>query len=401
MSTVVVIGAYAKSVVNFRGDLIRAFLARGHSVVAMAGAEGGAGGSTVRAGKVEAGEIRERVEELGASYRSYPVQRNGMNPFRDVRTLFALRKVFHELKPDVVIAYTIKPVIWGGLAFRSRKRDAKFYALITGLGLAFQPGGFKQSILTRLVTFLYRSALAGAAKVIFQNEENCNVFVDRNIVHRDKTMLVNGSGVNLDKFSLLPFPHSNLTFLTIARLLGDKGLRELERASSVIKSECESVTINLVGPADPSPDGIPLSDVQRWNDSGTLNYLGESSDVRPHIAACHVYVLPSYHEGMPRTVLEAMAAGRPIITTDVPGCRETVPLTDKGRLQRDRGETVMEGENGYLVCVKDPVALAEAMQHFIDNPELIRAMGKRSREIAEEKYDVHKVNAVMLEAIEL
>jgi glycosyltransferase involved in cell wall biosynthesis len=161
------------------------------------------------------------------------------------------------------------------------------------------------------------------------------------------------------------------------------------------------VTINLVGPADPSPDGIPLSEVQRWNDSGILNYLGESSDVRPHIAACHVYVLPSYHEGMPRTVLEAMAAGRPIITTDVPGCRETVPLTEKGRLQRDRGETVMEGENGYLVRVKDVEALLKAMKRFIDEPELIVRLGRRSREIAEEKYDVHKVNAIMIEAMGL
>ena len=168
-----------------------------------------------------------------------------------------------------------------------------------------------------------------------------------------------------------------------------------------LRKELASAEVNLLGPDDPSPDGISLAEVQSWCDNGALNYLGSAADVRPHIANCHVYVLPSYHEGMPRTVLEAMAAGRPIITTDVPGCRETVPLTQKGKAQKERGEFVMEGENGFLVQVKNADALALAMKRFIDDPALIRSMGKSSREIAEKKYDVHKVNAVMIEAMGL
>ena len=384
---IVIIGAYAESLINFRGDLVKALVSQGHDVVAMAAPCGDS--------------FHGRIETLGATYCSYLVQRNGTSPLQDLKTLFSLRKGINEFHPDIVLAYTIKPVIWGGLAFRFSRSNGRFFALITGLGLAFQPGGTKQRLLTGIVTFLYRVALKKAEKVIFQNEENRQVFVDLKIVNHERTTLVNGSGVNLEHFSELPLPEGRVTFLTISRLLGDKGLRELECASLSLRKELASAEVNLLGPDDPSPDGISLAEVQSWCDNGALNYLGSAADVRPHIANCHVYVLPSYHEGMPRTVLEAMAAGRPIITTDVPGCRETVPLTQKGKAQKERGEFVMEGENGFLVQVKNADALALAMKRFIDDPALIRSMGKSSREIAEKKYDVHKVNAVMIEAMGL
>lgn len=437
---ILIMGAYSESLVNFRGDLIRALVAAGHEVVAMAksvGTEQGAwsaeredGGKRGEPGNPrseirnprsgEDGGIGARLAGLGAAFRSYPVQRNGMNPLKDLQTFFALRRTFAKLSPDIVLAYTIKPVVWGGLAFRSLRSQGRFHALITGLGLAFQPGGFRQRLLTGLVTRLYREALRKADKVIFQNQENREVFVQRNIVDRAKTVVMNGSGVNLEHFSEQPLPPGGLTFLTIARLLGDKGLRELQQAALLVgerRSEVghrrsdiggrrsdighrrSEVTIRLLGPADPSPDGIPLEKVRNWQAAGGLEYLGETLDVRPDLAACHVYVLPSYHEGMPRTVLEAMATGRPIITTDVPGCRETVPLTARGKSQKEQGDAVMEGENGFLVQAKTAAALAEAMQRFIDHPELIPAMGARSRSIAAEKFDVHKINHAMLEIL--
>ncbi|GFE58635.1 glycosyl transferase [Geobacter sp. AOG1] len=324
--------------------------------------------------------VIERLSSMGIDFKSYPIQRSGMDPSSDLLTFFALREVFYEIKPDMVLAYTIKPIIWGGLAIRSLGTTARFYALITGLGFAFQPGGIKQNILSGLVTRLYRWALAHAEKVIFQNKDNLQVFVKRQIVDTQRCVVVNGSGVNLNHFVVSPFPQSNPVFLTIARLLGDKGLREYAKAAQVIKNRYPNIIFYLVGPEDPSPDGIPLSEVKSWQTSGALQYLGATSDVRPFIGQSHVYVLPSYHEGMPRTVLEAMAMGRPVITTDAPGCRDTV----------------VDGDNGFLVPIKDAQALAHAMEQFILHPELIEKMGRRSREIAEERFDVHKVNNQIL-----
>jgi glycosyltransferase involved in cell wall biosynthesis len=371
LSRIVVIGAFAESLVIFRGDLIKSFVAQGHEVIAMA----------APADKT----TRTRIEALGSSFRPYPVQRNGMNPGCDLTTFLALRLALSELNPDIVLAYTIKPIIWGGLALRSLGMTSCFYALITGLGLAFQPGGMKQKILTGIVTRLYRWALVRAEKVIFQNQDNRQVFIDCKIVDARRSVVVNGSGVNLNHFNVFPLPQGNLAFLTIARLLGDKGLREYFKAAQIIKEHYPDVTFHLVGPEDPSPDGIPLFEVNTWHASGAMKYLGATSDVRPFIEQSHIYVLPSYHEGMPRTVLEAMAMGRPIITTDAPGCRETV----------------VDGDNGFLVPIKDATALAHAMEQFILNPELIEKMGRRSRVIAEERFDVNMVNNDILRSMGL
>ncbi len=367
LSKIVIVGALAESLVNFRGDFIKSLISAGHEVIAMA--------------DITDDVTREQIVALGASYRSYPIQRNNMNPSSDLMTFFALRSAFSEIKPDVILAYTIKPVIWSGLALRTLGLSARYYALITGLGLALQPGNIKQNFLTSFVTGLYRIALARAEKVIFQNKDNRKTFVDRNIVEVRKSVVVSGSGVNLIRFSVSPFPSdSPIIFLSIARLLSAKGLREYFKAAQLIKSKYPKALFYLIGPEDPSPDGILLSEVETWEADGALQYLGATSDVRPFIEQSHVYVLPSYHEGLPRTVLEAMAMGRPIITTDAPGCRETV----------------VDGENGFLVPIKNEKALAHVMEQFILFPELIKKMGHRSREIVEERFDVHKVNDEIL-----
>ena len=184
----------------------------------------------------------------------------------------------------------------------------------------------------------------------------------------------------LNKFTVAPLPEEGMVFLTIGRLLGGKGFREYAMASCLVRKRYPDAVFRIVGPTDPSPDGISLDEVQQWQNEGTIQYLGETRDVRPFIAACHVYVLPSYHEGMPRTVLEAMAMGRPILTTDVPGCRETV----------------VSGENGYLVPKADAGALAERMMWFIENRNQLERMGRASRSMAEERFDVRKVNAKIL-----
>jgi glycosyltransferase involved in cell wall biosynthesis len=237
-----------------------------------------------------------------------------------------------------------------------------------------------RKLLTLLATGLYRSSLSRAARVIFQNPDNQEMFVSRGIVERNKCALVNGSGVDLDRFAVAPLPGQEVVFLAIGRLLGEKGFREYAQAARLVKDRYPNAVFRLVGPEDPSPDGIPMTEVRNWHARGWLEYLGATEDVRPFIADSHVFVLPSYHEGMPRTVLEAMAMGRPILTTDVPGCRETV----------------ISGGNGYLVPRADAPALANRMIWCIENRQELARMGALSRKLAEERFDAHRVNRELM-----
>jgi glycosyltransferase involved in cell wall biosynthesis len=325
--------------------------------------------------------VRAQIESLGAVFRSFPVERSGVNPLKDLRTFFSLYTTFRQTKPDIILAYTIKPVIWGGMAAALAGR-LRFYGLITGLGFAFEGCGFKRRILRILVSSLYRLALLRARAVIFQNRDNRDTFTGLQIVPAKKCFVVNGSGVNVQHFVPSLFKDGPPTFLLIARLLNEKGIREYVRAAQSVKMRCPDAVFNLLGPEDPSPDGVPLHEVQKWHDQGVIRYLGTSSDVRPYLADCHIYVLPSYHEGMPRTVLEAMATGRPILTTDAPGCRETV----------------IPAENGFMVPVRDADALAERMIWFIENRDQWERMGKRSREMAKERFDVRIINRELMRA---
>lgn len=365
MSSIMIVGVLPSSLINFRGELIRAVVERGSYVVALS--------------EAAEQEVVESLNGMGVKHIAYPVQRNGISLRQDFLTFLALRRIIKKERPDVILAYTIKPVVWGGLASWASKKST-FHALVTGLGYAFQEGGYKRRMLNIIVTGLYRLSLIRAKSVIFQNPDNRDVFVKKGIVSIEKCSLVNGSGVDIDHFQATPLPNGNLAFVCIARLLGEKGLREYAAAAQIVKQKHPDVIFRLVGPEDPSPDGIPIHEVEQWVQAGFIEYCGATKDVRSFISSCHVYVLPSYHEGLPRTVIEAMAMGRAIITTDVPGCRETV----------------IHESNGYLVPDRDPEALAVAMLNFIDDPQNIERMGLRSRELAEKKYDVHQVNEFMI-----
>ena len=372
MKKVLLIGVEPLSLINFRGPLIHAIENKGNQVIAVSS---------------EAPEpLLEEFAKQGIRHQAIPFQRNGMNPLIDLKSMLALMRLVKAEKPDFVLCYTIKPVIWGGLAARLTK--TQFYALITGLGFAFQGKSFKRKMLTKVVSFLYRISLPHATKVVFQNADNRDLFTSRMIVPELKTEVVNGSGVDISQFNYQPVMLPNkdhYVFLCVARLLGEKGLREFEQASEIAKQKYPNIKCQIVGWADPSPDGIPIAEVNTWQERGTIEYLGVSDDVRPLIAACHVYVLPSYHEGLPRSTVEAMAIGRPILTTNAVGCRETVE----------------DNVNGFKVSVADAKALAEKMIWFIENSEQIEPMGLASRKMAEDKYDVHKVNARMLEIMGL
>jgi glycosyltransferase involved in cell wall biosynthesis len=366
--------SYLPSALNFRGKLLEAIANQGYEIHIMAPEF------------ASFPEEQQKMEALGYHLHEIPMQRTGTNPVADLKLLKNLYQQIRQIQPDYVLSYTIKPVIYGMLASWLAKVPHRF-ALITGLGYAFQNvESGKRSLFQKMVHGLYAQALKHSDKVFFQNPDDLKLFQDMHLLDAEKpTVVVNGSGVNVQDFDVLPLPQNDagtvkVSFLLIARLLGDKGVREYAEAARIIKVRYPATEFHLVGWIDDNPSAIAQAELDEWISDGRLNYWGKLSDVRPAISQSSVYVLPSYREGTPRTVLEAMAMGRAIITTDAPGCRETV----------------QHGQNGYLVGVKSVDDLVQSMQYFIEDPKLIEYMGQRSREIALNKYDVHQVNAHMM-----
>ncbi|MBX3739287.1 MAG: glycosyltransferase family 4 protein [Candidatus Didemnitutus sp.] len=378
---VLLLASFDRSLVNFRGPLIRDLVAAGCKVVAAAPAE--------------SKEVPRQVEDLGARFVGVELARTGLNPWADFRTYRRLRRLIATEKPDVVLGYTIKPVIYGSLAAGS-EGVARIVALITGLGTAFHSTGLKGRTLRTVALMLYRVSLRRAHRVVVQNPDIAALFIAERIAEKAKLTVVRGSGVDLVHFAERAVPAAPMRFLYLGRLLRDKGLAEFATAARQVRAVCPEAECRIVGGADPNPTGISLAEVHAWQAEGILTYAGHCSDVRPELEAATVYVLPSYHEGMPRSVLEAMAVGRAIITTDTIGCRETVRLRAGMKADAHR---VLEGENGLLVPVRDAEALAEAMLRLARDPSRVRAMGARSRAIAVEEFDVRKVNAAMLGAM--
>jgi glycosyltransferase involved in cell wall biosynthesis len=362
---ILVIASLAESLTGFRAPLLSAMAVRGHRVIACAPAADA--------------HVRSTLARMGVEYRDLPVDRAGLNPTRDVQLMLSLRRVMRESAPDIVLSYTAKPVIYGSLIARLCGVPAVF-ALITGLGYGFTATGPKARLTGAVLRRLYRAGLRGSRAVFFQNPDDERFFRELGLLGRQtRSVLVNGSGVDIEAFRPAPFPPS-VSFLMIARLLSLKGVHEYARAAEIVRARHPAVPFRLVGWIDDTPDAIREQDLHRWIDAGTIEFLGKLDDVRPALADASVYVLPSHREGTPRTVLEAMAMGRPVVTTDAPGCRETVK----------------DGCNGFLVPVGDPQALAAALERLILSPGLIEEMGRASRRAAVEKYDVHNVNTVML-----
>lgn len=365
---IVIIAGLADSLVNFRGDLIAELGGRGAEVYVMAP------GIRERGRDVE-------VKALGAHPYEIPLRRTGLNPVSDLNTLLSIYRRLLEIKPAVVLSYTVKPVVYGLLAAYVARVPGR-YALITGLGYAMTSGRERgRGFVRKIVLWLYRIALSRASKVFVQNRDDLLFLRRHNLVRGDiPIIVVNGSGVNLERFQFSPVPEGSPRFLMIGRLLGDKGVREYVRAASIVRQKMPAVRFFLAGWIDDNPSVVSRAELNEWISSGAIEYLGYLEDVRPVIAESTVYVLPSYREGTPRTVLEAMAMGRAVITTDAPGCRETV----------------VDGVNGFLVPVRSVDALVDAMLRFVQNPSLAVEMGKRARILAEQKYDVRLVNASML-----
>ena len=363
MKRIAILESSSRSLVNFRGNLIQTLRQLGHDVFCIA----------------PDAWFADEVRAIASGFATAEVARCGLNPFDDILYYQRLSHLLKGYQPDVILAYTIKPIVYGTMAARNLG-ISEIYALITGLGYAFMDVSYHQKLTGLLAKSLYRRVLKFDRRVFFQNTDDLNEFVALKIVDTQQTVLVNGSGVDLQHFVEQPLPEGPPTFLLIARLLRDKGIMEYIEAAVRLRKIFPQARFQLLGPADPSPSGLPLSTIERYTEAGVIEYLGATRDVRPFLKQAGVFVLPSYREGIPRTVVEAMATGRPVITSDAPGCRQTV----------------REGENGLLVPVRDTTALVAAMRRFIENPQMIAPMGKASRRLAVQNYNVDEINRLII-----
>lgn len=366
---IAILSCYTPSLFLFRMDMIQEFARRGYAVYAL--------------GNEPEGKWKVRFSEKGITYRQIPVTRNGMNPLKDRKTLQAIKGYLEKIQPEKLFVYNAKTVIYGSIA-ANRLGITEVYPLIAGMGSIFISNALKARAVRTVLVSMYRRALKKCPVVFFQNPDDEQVFRSCGIVKNQKVVLLHGSGVNTDRFSPLPMPERPV-FLCISRLIRDKGVYEYLCACRKLKQKHPDVECLLVGPYDSNPSALRPEDLQPFLDDGSVTYFGEQEDVRPYLARCSVFVLPSYREGTPKSVLEAMASARAVLTTDAPGCRETV----------------RDGENGFLVPVRCVDAIVEKMEWFLSNPKETAAMGKKGREMAEQIFDVRKVNAVICKAMRL
>ena len=355
-----------RNLIPLRGPLLSQLVKAGHQVTVC--------------GQKGSPEIVRQLEKMGVRFVPVFLKQHGMNPAMDFVTLLNMVWVIRKIAPDIVFSAVIKTVIYGSLAARLAG-VSNVYAMISGSGYAFMRTTFKARVINILVRSLYHMSLPKNRIVYFQNPDDFSLFVDLKLVKKKQAVLINGSGVDLSHHRPAPPVKNGPVFLLICRLIKDKGVVQYAEAARIIKRRHPEAVFNLVGPLDGNnPSAVPKAQIDQWHQEGVINYCGETDDVRPFIADASVFVLPSYYrEGTPHSTLEAMAMERPIITTDAPGCRETV----------------IEGKNGFLIPVKDVDALVEAMERFIVNPELIEEMGRASRKYAAEKFDVKKVNSLI------
>lgn len=313
------------------------------------------------------GKLVEPLREMGCVFLDTPVDRRGLNPVTDLKLMMKYRRILRNEKPDLVITYTIKPNVYGGLA--CLMAGVPYAVNITGLGTAFQ----KRSLLRKFVTFLYKAALKKAKVVYFENAANRQIFIDEKIVTEEKCCLLNGAGVNLERYTYMPYPtEEKIRFLFMGRVMKEKGVEELFSAMERLCREGENCCLDVLGSYEENyADTIHQYEMEGW-----LHYHGYQTDVRPFVERAHCFVLPSYHEGMANTNLECAAMGRPVITSDIPGCKEAV----------------VDGVSGLLCHPQDADSVYAAMKRFMSMPNVEReAMGKTGRAHMEQTFDKKKV----------
>lgn len=355
----------AWNLANFRKPIIEAFVAAGYEVVVAAPADG---------------EI-DRLGAMGARFRPIRMRGAGTSPVEDVRLLFDYFRMLRTERPAMFLGFTAKPNIYGSLA--ARWTGTPVAATISGLGSAFLKGGLLGGVLLTL----YRLALGRARTVFFQNPADRDLFIARGIVRSGQVRLVAGSGIDLDRFAPVPAGgHGEFRFLLIARLLLDKGVAEFVEAARIVRGRHPHARFQLIGaPGDDNPSAVPKSELARWAAESIVEQLGVKDDIRPHIAAADCVVLPSYREGLPRSLLEGSAMARPLIASDVPGCRDVVD----------------HGVSGLLCDVRSAESLAAAMERMLGmSPGERAAMGAAGRRKVETQFDQRLVAEAYLAEIE-
>lgn len=373
---VIMIGTVASSFLGFRADLIKLLLNQQHVIYAF----------TSEYSKEEL----DKIEALGAIPMIYQLNRGGLNPLADIKSTYALSKQIKKIAPDLVFSYFVKPVIFGTLAAKIAKVP-KVIGMLEGLGYTFtdQPEGIskKTQLIKSAQVLLYKIALPQLDKLIFLNPDDAKDLLERYKIRVKKTKVLGGIGLNLEDYSYSNKYPFNITFIFIARLLAEKGIHDYIAAAKIVKNSYPNARFIALGKIDKEALGaLSELELQQLVNQGVFEYPGHVSNVSEWIANSSVFVLPSYYrEGVPRSTQEAMAIGRAVITTDVPGCRETV----------------VDGVNGFLVEKWNPQALAEKMVYFIENPEQVAIMGLESYQIAQEKFDADKVNKRLLDILGL
>ena len=325
----------------------------------------------------------EKLRAEGFRVIEIPMDRAGVNPFTELRTLLALAVIYRDEKPEAVHHFTIKCVVYGSIAANMTGSKATINA-ITGLGHVFVSHNWKASLIRPLVLPLYRFLLKQKqGRVIFQNSEDLDVFKSYNLIAADRTVLIRGSGVDLARFSpRAPKTAQPQIVLLVARLLAEKGISEFVQAARLLRQRGSKAIFQVAGDRDPgNPSSISEAQISEWKAEGVVDFKGHVDGIEALIAEATLVVLPSYREGLPRTLLEAAAMGKPIVTTDVPGCREVV--------ENER--------NGLLVPLKDIKAFADAMARVLENPEMGRRMGECGRTKVVAEFDEKHVIAATLE----
>ena len=365
--TVAVVAADGDSLVNFRGPLVRYLAGQGNRVVCVS---------------IEPPEeMRAPIAALGAEYAQVAGSRVGIGVGDGLKMIRDYRRLFLEWKPDICFFYMNKPTAFGSVA-AALSRVGHYSVLVNGMENAFYRTGLKDFVVRCVMSSAYRFAAKRADCVFFQNRDDLAYFRSHRLLSRGNAMVVGGSGVDMSHYAGTPVPEEPV-FLMVARLLWSKGIREFLEAAAIVKRECPAAKILLVGGIDHNDESLTQAELDEQIRCSEIEYCGHTDDVRPYLNRCSVFVLPSYHEGLPRSVIEAMSVGRAIITTDVPGCRETVE----------------DGKNGYIVPVRDGKALAEKMLALAGDPALREAMGAESRRMCAEQFEVGKVNEAMYSAM--
>ncbi len=373
--TIVLVGTTGASFYGFRADLIHLMVEQGHTVYALT--------------SEYTDQCLDKIKALGATPITYQLSRGGLNPFADVSSYLQLKRILKTLKPDVVFSYFAKPLIYGSMAAKSAKVP-HVVGMLEGLGYTFteQPEGqtSKTKLIRNIQVLLYRIAFPCLDKMIFLNPDDQKDLMQKYKLEVPETHILGGIGLNLKDYPYVEAKNKPIRFLFIGRLLKEKGIFELIQAIRIVKQKYPETYFTVLGSIDHQNMGaLKQVELDKLLDEQLFEYPGYVTNVNQWITDSSVFVLPSYREGVPRSTQEAMAIGRPVITTDVPGCRETV----------------VDGINGFLVPKWNVDILAEKMCYFIENPDQVNIMGLESYKIAQEKFDADKVNSKLIEIMGL